>query len=89
MIILLQPGEILTIGIAYEDGMRGDGEFQIHFDAEPHPRELLITETAGLPGSHIGDGHGVLYREVFDNQTPDDLDVVAEANSQSQIEDPQ
>ena len=58
--IVLAPGEKLTIQLA-----ESDGEFEVHFDTSEHPRQVVIKETAGLPGSEIGDAMAVLYCEDF------------------------
>lgn len=40
-----------------------DGQFQIHFDSPQHPNEIMVAETAGLPGNIKG--NGTLYIERF------------------------
>lgn len=65
MKIMIAPGETLTIGLLDENGHESDGEFQVHFDTVTHPQSLVIKETAGLPGSVLGEACAILYHEYF------------------------
>ena len=57
---VLKPGDVLTIEF---EGT--DGQFQIHFDSQTHPKQIIVMETAGLPGSVLGEALGVFYVEDF------------------------
>lgn len=59
-IIVIAPGDKLTIQLA-----NCDGEFEVHFDTQEHPQQVVVKETAGLPGSEVGVALAVLYCEDF------------------------
>lgn len=65
MKIMIAPGETLTIGLLDENGHEADGEFKVCFDTAEHPYSLIIKETAGLPGSVLGEACAILYHEHF------------------------
>jgi len=65
-IIVVQPGDILKVQFANEEGSPQDGEFEVHFDSKKHPHSLIIKETAGLPGNVIGDARSILYEKFFE-----------------------
>lgn len=67
--ITLFQGQAIRILLA-----DSDGEFEVHYGTTQHPEALVIKETAGLPGSHIGEAFGILYREEFGTAPYDDLD---------------
>lgn len=75
MKVMIAPGETLTIGFLDENGHEMDGEFQVHFDTEEHPSSLIIKETAGLPGSVLGEACAILYHEHFGVSHHDDEDA--------------
>jgi hypothetical protein len=70
--IVLSPGEKLTIQLA-----GCDGEFEVHFDTTEHPQQVTVKETAGLPGSEVGDALALLYCEDY-SKTQESLTVAAD-----------
>lgn len=66
--VAVAPGCPVTINFVDENGYPVDGQFEIHFNTKEHPGQLLIKETADLPGSDVGAAGAVLYREVYDPQ---------------------
>lgn len=64
MEIRLAPGDKLTVLLG-TDSDQVDGEFEIHFDTEKYPNQLVIAETAGLPGNVKGEASSVLYCESW------------------------
>lgn len=66
--IIVESGS--SIRIRFTDSNEGeinvDGEFEIHFDSESHRNQLVVKETAGLPGSKVGGANDILYCEEFD-----------------------
>ena len=58
--VVVPPGGCVTI--CFEDT---DGEFEVIFDTGDFPDQLLIRETAGLPGNIKGQADEILYHERF------------------------
>lgn len=56
--ITLNTGESVSIAFA-----NTDGEFLIAYDTPQYPEQLVVKETAGLPGSVVGAASAVLYHE--------------------------
>lgn len=83
MKIMIAPGETLTIGLLDENGYEADGEFQVHFDTKEHPNSLIIKETAGLPGSVLGEACSILYHEHFSVPPHEDEDALEKPSKPS------
>lgn len=74
--ITLTPGYMLRVQFEHTDG-----EFQIHFDHKDYPQQLIVRETAGLPGSRIGEANAVLYCEDWRDTVASDRDEVPAATT--------
>lgn len=58
--IILAPGDKLAIQLS-----ELDGEFEVHFDTIECPRQIVIKETGGRPGSEVGGAYTILYCDTF------------------------
>lgn len=66
--IVVKSGEAVRIRFsdgAFNGDPNCDGEFEVHFDTKVYPNQIVVKETAGLPGSVTGEANAVLYREQF------------------------
>lgn len=59
MKVILKPGDTLIIEFA-----DSDGQFQIDFDSTEFPNQVIVRETAGMPGNVV-EGLGILHHEKF------------------------
>jgi hypothetical protein len=69
-IVIVPIKKSLTVRFGSSDSngvVFDDGEFQIHYDTEQHPNQIVVKETAGLPGSIKGQANELLYVEQFGN----------------------
>jgi len=60
MIVKVGIGE--KVKVQFTDS---DGEFEIHFDSPEYPKSIIVKESAGLPGSKIGNANEIIYHETF------------------------
>jgi hypothetical protein len=63
--ITLNSGESISVALADTDG-----EFQIHYDTAEYPKQLVVKECAGLPGSVKGGANEVMYHEDWRSFKP-------------------
>jgi hypothetical protein len=72
--ITLNNGDVLKVEL---NGT--DGQFEIHFDSVEYPKQLVIQETANLPGNRVGEAEAILYHEDLRGKcVPEDGDVADE-----------
>lgn len=82
MIITLNINDKLVVRFADTDG-----EFEIHFDSQKYPKQIIVAETAGLPGNVVGAAESILYHGDWRNVQTDLNDIADGAGINEHLAD--